>query len=75
MSFLLTFNADFGDRDALKDEIVSVAALSDPFFHLFVVALETSITAWSVFSGFVATMTAVRGISAFVDCDKFANEN
>ena len=67
------FIADDGATAALKLPTVSLTAFSDPRFHRFVVALPTNITTESDPEGMVAFTSAVRGISAFVDCDRLLN--
>ena len=64
----LTFIPVIGEGSAEKLEIVLRIASSDPlFFHRADVELATNRTASSVPSGTVATIMAVRGISAPVD--------
>ena len=66
----LIFSPDVGASVALKLSTVDRMSVSAPRFHLLLVALPTSITTSSVPSGTTAFTSAVRGISAFVDCDK-----
>lgn len=66
LSFDLNFMLVLGAGMALNESIMFLATPSLPFLHLEEFALATSMTALSVSFGIVATMIALRGISAFV---------
>lgn len=69
--FALTFSPDVGANDTRKLSTVLLTNFSDPLFHLFDVELPTNMTTSFDPAGMVAATTAVRGISALVDCERF----
>ena len=75
LSLALSFMLVFGAGTARNESTISAALPSaPPLFHLLAFELATSITAFYVPFGIVATSIALCGISAFVLCERLEKD-